>query len=235
MEIRLEKDFLDRFPEASIHMLASSNVDRIDRQIVEHWKERAKAHVLESQIAPERLVDSPEIQEWRRAYTQFGLKPSKHRSSIEQLWKRALQGNLIQTPINLVNLYCAISIVARAPMGGYDRERLRGDVAVRLAREGEVFIGIGEKQSMPTPPGTVIYADSSAVICFGWNHRDAACSCLTGNTRRAIFFADSAVLASRRRAALGIALLREALESAGCEVTFSGVVHSGAPAVNIEN
>jgi DNA/RNA-binding domain of Phe-tRNA-synthetase-like protein len=234
MHIRLNDDFLSHFPEASVHTLICEGVERIDEDIAERWKERAKAHVLASGIVPERLVENPEIREWRDAYSQFGLKPSKYRSSIEQLWKRALQGNLIQTPVKLVNLYCYASIIARAPMGGYDLDHIGDSLVLRLSRPGDEFLGIGEKQPWPVPAGAVIYADNTAVICFGWNHRDAACSSLRLNTHRAIFFADSSLKASRARAAAGIALLQEALGDAGCKLVFQTVLDAHKRDVHID-
>ena len=109
-------------------------------------------------IDPQRLVEEW-IAEWRLAMKRMGVNAAKTRSSIEQLAKRALAGTFITTPIPAVNLYCAISTIARAPMGGYRLASLTGNVRVRLATEGEVFLGIGEKRAAPVPPGVVVYAD----------------------------------------------------------------------------
>ena len=48
---------------------------------------------------------------------------------------------------------------------------LSDDEKARLAREGDQFLGIGEKQAAIPPPGTVVYADDRHTICFAWNHR----------------------------------------------------------------
>jgi DNA/RNA-binding domain of Phe-tRNA-synthetase-like protein len=177
-------------------------------------------------ISPDRLTEREEIQEWRTAFSRFGLKPSKYRSSIEQLWRRAIQGKLIETGIPLVDLYCYTSILTGVPMGAYDLDHVRGDLCVRLAHEGEEFTGIGEQQAVAVPAGVVVYADDSDVLCFGWNHRDAARSALRLETRRAIFLADSASASSRTRAASAIALLKEALNKAGAKFVATEVLSS---------
>jgi DNA/RNA-binding domain of Phe-tRNA-synthetase-like protein len=215
MRIKLDDDFLRRFPQANIHTLVYDDVGRITPALADRWRARADAHVRSMNLSAELLTAREEIQEWRQAFSQFGLKPSKFRSSIEQLWRRAVQGHLIQTPVSLVNLYCYVSILAGSPMGSYDLDRVSGDICVRLALGGEQFTGIGEQEAVDVPPGVVVYADDSAVLCYGWNHRDAACSALRPDTRRAIFFADSALASSRARAGGAITLLREALDEAG--------------------
>lgn len=224
MRIKLDSDFLKCFPEASIHALVYEDVDRVTPAIADQWRVRAQAHVRAMNVSPDRLIEREEIQEWRKAYSQFGLKPSKYRSSIEQLWKRAAQGNVIQTPVPLVNTYCYVSILTGAPMGGYDLDQVRGDLCVRLASEGEQFTGIGEKQGVEIAAGVVVYADDAAVLCYGWNHRDAACSALRPETHRAIFFADSALASSKARAASAITLLREALDEAGARFLVSEIL-----------
>ncbi len=208
MQVKLEDNFLQRFPEASVHALVYEDVDRVTPTIAEQWRARAQAHVRAMDISPDRLIEREEIQEWRNAYSKFGLKPSKHRSSIEQLWKRAAQGNVIQTPVPLVNTYCYVSILTGAPMGGYDLDHVRGDLCLRLASGEEQFTGIGEKEGVHG-------------LIKRLPHRDAACSALRPETRHAIFFADSSLASSRDRAASAIALLREALDEAGARFLVS--------------
>lgn len=217
MQIALTEEFIKLFPDASIHALVCKGLTPIASSNLERWEERALHCVKASNIRPERLSEGPEFQEWRAAYSKFGLRPSKFRSSIEQLWKRGLQGNFIRTPVKLVDLYCRVSLIARIPMGGYDLDSLTGDINIRLAHEGDAFWGIGEKQASSLPPGIVVYADKKNVVCFGWNHRDSAHTCLQPGTERAIFFADSAIQESRVRAENGLDLLREALQPTGCQ------------------
>lgn len=235
MQVKLEDNFLQRFPEASVHALVYEDVDRVTAAIAEQWRARAQAHVRAMDISPDRLIEREEIQEWRNAYSKFGLKPSKHRSSIEQLWKRAAQGNVIQTPVPLVNTYCYVSILTGAPMGGYDLDHVRGDLCVRLASGEEQFTGIGEKEGVHVPAGVVVYADDSSVLCYGWNHRDAACSALRPETRDAIFFADSALASSRDRAASAIAILREAIQEAGGKFLAAAVLDAHNTEATMDN
>ncbi len=100
-------------------------------------------------------------------------------------------------------------------MGGYDVRSAQGDISVRLTKQGEEFTAIGNPEPVKCDPGVVVYTDEAGIICWAWNHRDAARTCLNAETRKAIFFADSASDESRSRAAEAIRLLSEALSSAG--------------------
>ena len=215
MKVRCSHELFEMFPAASIHGAIFDHVNYFSVEAAEYWKHQAMKSVREGGIRPELLVDSPAIKEWRKAFKTFGVKPSKYRSSIEQLYKMALKGNIIQTRLPLVNLYCYVSLIHMVPMGGYDLQSVQGDITVRLTKQGEVFTPIGESEPIRCDPGVVVYADEAEIICWAWNHRDASCTCLNVETRKAIFFADSASEESRDRAAEAIGLLSKALLSEG--------------------
>jgi DNA/RNA-binding domain of Phe-tRNA-synthetase-like protein len=226
MRVTLNDDFLSIFPEASIHLLVCRNVPPLSTADVECWKGRARACVEASGITRQCLSERVEFQEWRTAYARFGLKPGKFQSSVELLWKRALEGRFIHTPVKLVDLYCHASLIALVPMGGYDLDRIADDLRVRLSEQAEQFLAIGEKQALSVAKGIVVYADNAGVVCFGWNHRDSVRTCLRPETRRAIFFADSATGKSRTRAAAGLDLMAEALKESGCELSRELLDHN---------
>jgi DNA/RNA-binding domain of Phe-tRNA-synthetase-like protein len=216
MKISCAPQLFDTFPTAAIHGVVFDHVSLFDEQAAGAWAQRAQASVQEHQLPPELIPEAAAIKEWRNAFQQFGLKPSKYRSSIEQLYRRALKGDLIKTPLPLVNLYCYVSLIQMVPMGGYDLRKTEGDIVVRRATPGEEFIPIGESHALNSKTGVVVYADDAGIICWAWNYRDSARTSLSAETQRAIFFADSASQASGARTAQAISLLSEALSSAGC-------------------
>jgi lysyl-tRNA synthetase class 2 len=215
MIVRCDQELLESFPAASIHGAVFSGVSSVDENISERWKLNALESIDGSGITVERLLEFPEFKEWRNAFQKFGVKASKYRSSVEQLYRRALKGEIIQTKLPVVNLYCYVSLIQIAPMAGYDLEKIQGDIAIRLTGDSEEFIAIGEQQPLTSDPEVVVYADDGGIICWAWNHRDAARTCLTRQSDRVIFFADSAISESRSRAAAAIDQLSEILTSAG--------------------
>jgi lysyl-tRNA synthetase class 2 len=211
MIVRCHEELFEMFPTASIHGIVFEGVAEIDPGVAIPWKSKAIDAVRSSGITAENILASPPVTEWRNAFQKFGVKPSKYRSSIEQLLRRALKNDILQTPLTLVNLYCYVSLIQLVPMGAYDLQNIKGDITVRFADSGEPFLGIGESDPILCDPGVVVYSDDGGLICWAWNHRDAARTSLTQQSNRVIFFADSASRESEGRAESAMALLRDAL------------------------
>jgi DNA/RNA-binding domain of Phe-tRNA-synthetase-like protein len=232
MLVKLSDDVIAAFPEASIHFLVCEGLSKVPETIALQWKERAESHVARAKTDVNRIAEEPAIKEWRAAYAKFGLKPSKFRSSIEQLWRRALQSKIIETSVMLVNLYCYISIISQAPMGAYDLDRVTGDISIRRSLQAERFIGLDAHESTPVPANVVVYADDAGIVCFGWNWRDSQHTCLTSETSRAIIFADAASREGRGRATEAIDLIERALRELG-SWTRRGVVDAAHREVSV--
>src|SRR5258708_1991552 len=132
MIVRCHQELFEKFPTASIHGVVFDGLGDFNAETADRWKYEALRCVHDSGIKLESLVESAVIKEWRNAFQAFGVKPSKYRSSIEQLYRRALKGEIIHTKYPLVNLYCYVSIIQMVPMGGYDIQKTQGDIAVRL-------------------------------------------------------------------------------------------------------
>ena len=214
MIVSCHQELFEKFPTASVHGVVFDllGTSKLRRPTVGNMK-RCRASVIRHYTRI--LVESRAIKEWRHAFQTFGVKPSKYRSSIEQLYRRALKGDIIHTRFPLVNLYCYVSLIQMVPMGGYDFQKTQGDIAVRLTTQGEEFVAIGEHQPMSCDPGVVVYSDDTGIICWAWNHRDAGRTCLDTETEKAIFFVDSALHDSRGRASVAIELLTEIMSTVG--------------------
>ena len=215
MIIRCNPELFEMFPDASVHGVVFEGVAEFDPAVAIQWKQKAIESVSSSGFTSESILDSPAVKEWRNAFQRFGVKPGKYRSSIEQLFRRALKQEIIETSLPLVNLYCYVSLIKMVPMGAYDLETVEGDIVVRLSKENETFLGIGDTTPLIANPGVVVYSDDGGIICWAWNHRDAARVSLTPETNRAIFFADSSSHESESRAESAITLLAEALSVTG--------------------
>jgi len=214
MIVRCDQEVFEMFPEASVHGIVFDGLAAFDPAAVAPWKQKAIDSVASSGFTSETVLDSPAVKEWRHAFQRFGVKPSKYRSSIEQLYRRALKQEIIETSLPLVNLYCYVSLIAMVPMGAYDLPKVEGDIVIRLSKENETFLGIGDTTPLIAHPGVVVYSDYDGIICWSWNHRDAARVSLSPETDRAIFFADSVSRESESRAAGAIALLADAISGA---------------------
>jgi lysyl-tRNA synthetase class 2 len=231
MLVRCDQELFEMFPEASVHGVVSEAVGGFNPAIANAWKAKAIESVAASGFTSETVLDSPAVSEWRSAFQKFGVKPSRFRSSIEQLFRRALKQEIIETSLPLVNLYCYVSLIAMAPMGAYDLEKVEGDIVVRFSKQDETFLGIGDSTPLIAHPGVVVYSDDGGIVCWAWNHRDAARVSLSPTTERAIFFADSSSIESESRADSAITLLSEALAETGATQLKRFILNRANPAV----
>ncbi len=186
----LEPDFLVLFPEATVAIAVVRGVDNTvdDPEIwpmLEIEIARAAASVNAGEVSQHSAV-AP----WRAAFAQFGVKPSKYRSSIESMLRSAQSGRL--RPINpLVDLYNTISLRHQLPVGGEDLAKLSGNVRLTRAVGDEHFVPIGADRPEPPPAGAVIYKDDEGVICSCWNWREAERTMLTPLTTDAVLVTES--------------------------------------------
>jgi DNA/RNA-binding domain of Phe-tRNA-synthetase-like protein len=187
---RLEADFLELFPKAAIAIAVVRGIDNTvdDPEIwpmLEVEIERAAASANEGEIS-----QHPAVAPWRAAFAQFGVKPSKYRSSIEAMLRSAQSGRL--RSINpLVDLYNTISLRHQLPVGGEDLARVAGDIRLTRAHGDELFVPLGAETPETPPPGSVIYRDDESVICACWNWREAERTMLTETTTDAVLVIES--------------------------------------------
>ncbi|HRA48578.1 MAG TPA: phenylalanine--tRNA ligase beta subunit-related protein, partial [Thermomicrobiales bacterium] len=182
---RIENDMLALFPEVRIGLVVVTGIDN-------RTGADPAAALLAQQITQtaailpdEDLAALPAIAPWRQAYAAFGVKPSKTRSSIENLLRSAKASRL--RSINpLVDLYNTISLAHQLPAGGEDLATISGDIVLCRAMGNEHFVPLGGSELEPPPAGAVIYRDDVGVICSCWNWREADRTKLTETTTDAV-------------------------------------------------
>lgn len=183
---RIETGIFDRFPDVHLGVVICEGL---------HNRGQA-AHILSelAQLAaalPERIPgnvsEHPHIATWRSAYQQFGAKPKKYPSSIENLVRRILSGYVPGHINTLVDLYNLVSIKHLLPVGGEDLDRIQGDIVLALAGDNEPAIQLlGEAEARAPKAGEVIYKDEIGAICRRWNWKEAERTKLTEDTTRAV-------------------------------------------------
>jgi DNA/RNA-binding domain of Phe-tRNA-synthetase-like protein len=181
----LAEDFLALFPDA---MIGTVTVHGIDNTLA--GAEAATMLAVEMPKAAKELPDEdlathPAIAPWRAAYARFGVKPSKTRSSIENLLRSA-KAQRLRSINPLVDLYNTVSLKHLLPVGGEDLATIVGDIVLTRATGDEGFVPLGGAVQEPPPAGAVIYRDDVGVICSCWNWREADRTKLTEGTTDAL-------------------------------------------------
>jgi DNA/RNA-binding domain of Phe-tRNA-synthetase-like protein len=152
----------------------------------------------------------------RSMYKRAGLDPTKTRPSNEALLRRVRKGQSLPRINSLVDVINWCSVEFQLPYGLYDRSQIRGDVVLRLGRDGEAYPGI--RKDTVHVAGRIALVD--ALGPFGNPTSDSARTMVTTNTTEAlvVVYAPSDVPSSRLTAVLDTTASRVADIAGGREM-----------------
>ncbi len=142
---------------------------------------------------PQGSIESelPEIQAWRRAFAQMGLKPTQYRCSSEALLRRYRKDNALPHIHPLVDLCNAVSVAYAIPIAVFDLDRVDGNLEVRYADGAEVYLAFSGETEHPAP-GEVVFADAARQAhARRWTNRQSALSAVRPGTDRALIVAEA--------------------------------------------
>ena len=115
-------------------------------------------------------------------YKRAGIDPTKTRPSSEALLRRVRKGDELPRINSLVDVVNWCSLESQLPFGLYDLDHVRGDVTLRLGREGEDYPGI--RKDVVHVGGRLTLADAEGP--FGNPTSDSARTMVTTATSRAL-------------------------------------------------
>ena len=142
MKITISEEFKKIFPDfAGCALTATVKNSEPDENL---WKEIATLSDSYRQVlTDESIKQMPPIHATREAYKKFGKAPSRYRPAAEALLRRIVKGeelykiNTLADLVNLASIYTGYSI------GGFDLDKIKGDLVLGIGRAGEPYEGIG--------------------------------------------------------------------------------------------
>ncbi len=102
-----------------------------------------KTAELAQAIPLEEISQLPNIYHTREAYKALGKKPGRYRSSAEAMLRRIVPGKGLYKINNAVDLLNLVSITTQYSIGGYDANKIQGDILFDIGQEGEPYNAIG--------------------------------------------------------------------------------------------
>jgi len=137
------------------------------------------------------VEDLPHVAAWRASYKSFGAKPQRTRNSLEALLRRTASG--LPRVNRLTDIYNAISVLHRIPLGGEDLTGYIGAPRLIRATGTEPFDTVaGGAEVIEHPePGEVAWCDDAGVTCRRWNWRQGRRTQLSEDTTTALFILDA--------------------------------------------
>jgi DNA/RNA-binding domain of Phe-tRNA-synthetase-like protein len=143
--------------------------DRVIDRLVAHYAGKSPA-------------DIPGVAETRALFHRLDIDPTKTRPSSEALLRRVLQGKGLPRVHPLVDACNLCSLEHQLPLGLYDRDLVKGSVAVRVGRDNEGYPGIRKQWVNLT--GRLLLADEEGP--FGAPTSDSRRTSVTSGTSSAL-------------------------------------------------
>jgi len=151
----------------------------------------------------------------RTMYKQVGIDPTKTRPSNEALLRRVKKGMALPRVNAMVDVINWCSAELQLPYGLYDLANVKGDVTLRIGRDGEEYAGI--RKDTVHVAGRLTLVDAQGP--FGNPTSDSARTMVTPATRDAlvVVFAPSEVDRARLTSVLDLTARRLAEITGGAE------------------
>ncbi|MFC2165907.1 B3/4 domain-containing protein [Acidobacteriota bacterium] len=172
MKFSVDGRIFEKFPGLNIGVLEGKGIDNqgVDKGLLELMRESQES--VRQEFVVEMLSQHPKIAAWRKAYSAFGAKPKKYKSSVESLYRMVLKGVDLKHINTIVDVYNTISLKHMVPLGGDDISRVEGDIRLTFAKGDEIFRPLNSVEVEVAKEGEVIYLDRAEVLCRRWNWRE---------------------------------------------------------------
>ena len=158
-------EVLQRFPSIVGGLVHARDVvnDRPQPELEAAFRDE-QLRALE-RIGDRPLAELPSIAAWRRAFSAFGVEPTRYRSAAEALLRRLTKQREIPSLNPLVDLANLVSIRYAIPVAVFDQRNVTGRTIVRFAEGDESFTDLGGDGSVTRPePGEVIFVDDAGLV-----------------------------------------------------------------------
>jgi DNA/RNA-binding domain of Phe-tRNA-synthetase-like protein len=103
----------------------------------------SRAEALAGSMTIDGVAAIPNVKAVRRGYRAVGKDPSRYRGSQESLLRRILKGHGLYQVNTVVDINNLVSLHSMHSAGSFDLDRVRGDIVLRIGRQGESYKGIG--------------------------------------------------------------------------------------------
>jgi DNA/RNA-binding domain of Phe-tRNA-synthetase-like protein len=137
---------------------------------------------IKSRYSLEHIRNEPLFRAYRDFFWSVGVDPTKTRPASEALVRRMLSGGKFPRINTAVDAYNLASVRSGISIAAFDADTLTGDLTMRFAGEGELFLGIGMEKPVVLQKNQVILTDPEQIIAI-YPYRDSDATKVTTDTK----------------------------------------------------
>lgn len=124
-----------------------------------------------------------QIADTREGYKRCGKDPNRYRPSADSLIRRIVKGNALYKVNNVVDILNLISIQSGISIGGYNTDKIDGDILVDIGKAEDEYTGIGRGKL--NIEGLPVLRDNQGV--FGCPTSDSERTMISNTTKHVSF------------------------------------------------
>ncbi len=157
MKVSISPTVSDACPELQAGIIKATVVNTPTGD--ELWNElQSEVARISATYTTDTLSKRAAIAATRKAYKTFGKDPARYRVSSEALCRRAIRGLDLYRINTLVDLINVVSMRSGYSIGGFDADRIEGDMTLGVGSADDVFHGIG--RGLLNIEGMPVYRDN---------------------------------------------------------------------------
>lgn len=177
--VSISNDLKTRVPRLTLHCIESDVI--LQSENPDLWETiETKTEELAATLQTEDISKLPAIAASRTAYKSCGKDPARYRLSAEALLRRITQGKSLYRVNNVVDLLNLTSIGTGFSIGGYDADKISGEITFGIGKKEEPYEAIGRGvmniESLP------VFRDKQGA--FGSPTSDSVRTSVTMDTKR---------------------------------------------------
>lgn len=226
MQFQHSPEIWESFPALAPGVLCVEGIT-FDRDVAARISEYEA--VARSRLAQTAEGEWPEVQAWRRAFSQMGLKPTQYRCASESLLRRFRKEGSLPRLHPLVDLCNAMSLAFGIPIAVFDVSCIAQRIEVRYATGDEQYQSFAGDIEHPDR-GEVVFVDArNNAHARRWTHRQSALSAVRRDTAAALIVAEALHPSARPDVSRLIDALADELKASWAEPSVKALLSKTSP------
>lgn len=155
---------------------------KIRKENAELEQQKKDLHEILSILTTEEIGKYPEILSYRKLYKEIGIDWHSRRPSPEALLRRIALKKGLYTINTCVDTYNLVVMKHRVSVGAFDLDHIEFPTILRLAKEGEEILLLGDTEPTKYKAGEIAYFDKRGGYNIDYNYRDGQKTAVTTDT-----------------------------------------------------
>lgn len=194
----IDESVRQKFPSLTIGIaiIRGVRVAKLNTELLDRINKFVKS---QAGLTNEIISSYPEVQSYRKVYKEMSVDWHSRRPSPEALLRRISKGKSLYQINTCVDAYNLVVLKNRISSGAFDLDKIKFPTTLRLTRQGEKILLLGDSEQTEFKPTELAYFDQEGAYNIDLNYRDAQRTAVTENTKNLLINIDGIYEISRNQ------------------------------------